>query len=351
MSVISVIMAGGVGSRFFPLSTDKKPKQFLNLFSDNPMISDTFERILPIIPKEDILISTNSNFVPLVLDAIPDAKESQCVKEPCGRNTAPALGLIALLASKKAKDCVVVSLHSDHHITKESKFLSVIQSAIEVAKDKNIVTLGIEPSYPETGYGYIQANQTTLNEFGKHDYHKVNAFKEKPDLETAKSYIKSGNYYWNSGMFIFRADHMLEEMKTHCNELYQGLMNLEQYIGDLDSPEFIKAYSNLTKISIDVAVMERSQDVSVIPCEIGWSDVGSYLSLHKLKDKDKNQNALIGDNPLQTIDASNNLIVSEFAGKRIGILSVKDLMIIDSKDFLLIGDINSSQLVKEFIED
>ncbi|PCJ20383.1 MAG: mannose-1-phosphate guanylyltransferase [Candidatus Cloacimonadota bacterium] len=348
MSIISVIMAGGVGSRFFPLSTEKKPKQFLSLFSKNPMISDTYERILPIIPKEDILISTNSDFVPLVLDAIDGVKASQCVKEPCGRNTAPALGLIALLASKRAKDCVVVSLHSDHHIIKEAKFLSVIQSAIEIAKTKNIVTLGIEPSYPETGYGYIQADKKTFNSPGKHKFHTVGAFKEKPDIDTAQKYIDSGNYFWNSGMFIFRADHMLEEMKTHCFELYQGLMELDKYTDDLDSAEFIECYKNLPSISIDVAVMENSKNVNVIPCEIGWSDVGSYLSLHKLKDKDENQNVLIGDNPFKSIDSSNNLIVSEFAGKKIGILSVKDLMIIDSKDFLLIGNINSSQLVKEF---
>ncbi|MCJ8345286.1 sugar phosphate nucleotidyltransferase, partial [bacterium] len=294
-------------------------------------------------------ISTNSNFVPLVLEAIDGISSSQCVKEPCGRNTGPALGLIALLACKRAKDCIVVSLHSDHHITKESKFLSVIQSAIEIAKNKRIVTLGIEPSYPETGYGYIQAKQETLHSPGKHKFHEVSAFKEKPDLQTAKEYIQSGNYFWNSGMFIFRADHMLEEMKTHCPDLHAGLMKLDQYIDDLDSPEFIQTYESLPNIAIDVAVLERSKDVSVIPCEIGWSDVGSYLSLHKLKNKDQDQNVLIGDNPFQAINASNNLIVSEFAGKKIGILSVKDLMIIDSKDFLLIGDINSSQLVKEFI--
>ena len=345
MSVFGVIMAGGIGSRFYPMSTNQKPKQFLSLFSEKSMIRETFERVLPLVDQNKILISSNTNFEKLVKESLPEVLDENLLMEPVGRNTAPALGLVSLTALKRDPEAIIVSLHSDHYIKKEARFLSVLKDAIKLAEEGRIVTLGITPTYPETGYGYILRGKA--HQAFDFEAYEVEKFVEKPDLETAKSYLDTGNYTWNAGMFVFKAQQLMDEMSIHCPELYEGLMELNSKI---DTPEFDEVYSQLKSIAIDVAVMEKSSNVSMIPCDVGWSDVGSFYSLFQVHQGDKNQNVKLShDFSLLSVDSSGNLAFSE-SSKSIALVGVSDLMVIDTEECLLVGKLDQAQDVKKILD-
>ncbi len=345
MSVFAVIMAGGVGSRFYPMSTDQKPKQFLSLFSQKSMIRETYERILPMVDDEHIMVSTNSSFKSLVRESLSDIPINNLLMEPVGRNTAPAIGLAAVTALSRDPEAIVISLHSDHYIKKESRFLKILQRGVSLARTGRIVTLGITPTYPETGYGYISRGRQHQG----HDFeaYEVQSFVEKPDLAKAKSYLESGNYSWNAGMFIFKAQKIIDEISIHCPELYEGLMELNSKIG---TSKFNEAYSKLPTIAIDVAVMEKSSIVSMIPCDVGWSDVGSFYSLFKVHKGDENNNVRLSqDFTLFSIDSHGNLTSTENS-KSIALVGVSDLMVIDTSECLLVGRLEQAQDVKKILD-
>ncbi len=345
MSVFTVIMAGGVGSRFYPMSTNKKPKQFLSLFSQKTMIRETFDRVLPIVDQDKILISSNFNFEKLVKESLPEIPNKNLLMEPVGRNTGPALGLAALVALKRDPEALIVSLHSDHYIKKESRFLTVLQNGIRLAKKGRIVTLGITPTYPETGYGYIHRGK--VHEGFEFEAFEVKKFVEKPDLDTAKSYLDTGNYAWNAGMFIFKAQQLIDEMSIHCPELHKGLMELNSKI---DTPDFGKVYSQLESIAIDVAVMEKSSQISMIPCDVGWSDVGSFYSLFQVHDGDENKNVKLSEDfSLFVVDSYGNLTSTEDS-KSIALVGVSDLMVVDTAECLLVGRLDQAQDVKKILD-
>tara|TARA_B100000674_G_scaffold499357_1_gene544430 strand:- start:3776 stop:4831 length:1056 start_codon:yes stop_codon:yes gene_type:complete len=345
MSVFAVIMAGGVGSRFYPMSTDQKPKQFLSLFSEKSMIRETFERILPMVDYAQIMISSNLSFESLVRESLPEVPENNLLMEPVGRNTAPAIGLVALAALRRDPEAIIVSLHSDHFIKKESRFLKILQRGVSLAQKGKIVTLGITPTYPETGYGYIlRGKQEQDCDF---EAYEVQKFVEKPNLEKAKSYLETGNYSWNAGMFIFKAQQLIDEILTYCPELHKGLMELNSKIG---TPEFNEIYSKLPSIAIDVAVMEKSLNISVIPCDVGWSDVGSFYSLFKVHDGDENNNVKLNqDYTLFAVDSHGNLTSTE-TSKSIALVGVSDLMVVDTAECLLVGRLDQAQDVKKILE-
>ena len=345
MSVFTVIMAGGVGSRFYPMSTNKKPKQFLSLFSKKTMIRETFERVLPIVDQDKIMISSNSNFEELVKGSLPEISNKNLLMEPVGRNTGPALGLAALVALKRDPEALIVSLHSDHYIKKESRFLTVLQNGIKLAKKGRIVTLGITPTYPETGYGYIRKGK--VHEGFEFEAFEVKKFVEKPDLDTAKSYLDTGNYAWNAGMFIFKAQQLIDEMSIHCPELHEGLMELNSKI---NTPDFDKVYSQLQSVAIDVAVMEKSSQISMIPCDVGWSDVGSFYSLFQVHDGDENKNVKLSEDfSLFVVDSYGNLTSTEDS-KSIALVGVSDLMVVDTAECLLVGRLDQAQDVKKILD-
>ena len=345
MSVFTVIMAGGVGSRFYPMSTNKKPKQFLSLFSQKTMIRETFDRVLPIVDQDKIMISSNFNFEKLVKESLPEIPNKNLLMEPVGRNTGPALGLAALVALKRDPEALIVSLHSDHYIKKESRFLTVLQNGISLAKKGRIVTLGITPTYPETGYGYIQRGK--VHKGFEFEAFEVKKFVEKPDLDTAKSYLDTGNYAWNAGMFIFKAQQLIDEMSIHCPELHKGLMELNSKI---DTPDFDKVYSQLQSIAIDVAVMEKSSQISMIPCDVGWSDVGSFYSLFQVHDGDENKNVKLSEDfSLFVVDSYGNLTSTEDS-KSIALVGVSDLMVVDTAECLLVGRLDQAQDVKKILD-
>jgi len=348
---LAVILAGGSGTRFYPLSTEDHPKQFLDLNSGGSMLLQTFERILPIFNREDIFVSSNIRFKDKVHEFLPALTQGGGVWEPAPRNTAPCLGLMSLMAARKDPDTVIVSLHSDHIIAKEARFLTLVKAGIEAASRGEIITLGIKPGYPETGYGYIQADLDRQDSSVSEPCYFVDSFHEKPDMERAKTYVESREFFWNAGMFIFQAGVMLEEMRLHSPKLYQGLKRLESELHDSSSEQFRQLFCELPSISIDVAVMERTKRIRVLPADIGWNDVGSYLSLFELWGKDSDGNAWSRDPKFTqaATSAKNNLIIQKNEGKRTALLGVEDLMVVDTPDCLMVGRLESSQDVKTLI--
>ncbi len=345
-----VILAGGVGTRFWPLSTPENPKQFLPLFSESPMIVETLERVRPIIEPKDVYISTSAAHAPLIAEKLSSIPAANLLLEPCGRNTAPALGLVCLKLLMDDPEAVVVSLHSDHLIRRESKFLLTIQAAVEFARQNKIITLGIEPNSPETGYGYIEAgDQISFLEFHGFRPHHVAQFKEKPDFMTAQKYVESGKFFWNAGMFIFRADFMLEQYRRLAPDIYEGLMQLKPHMNDMNSEGFCRAFEALPSAPVDTAILEKSSDVLVIPCDIGWSDVGSYASLWELASKGEKGNACIGGFSFREYKSRNNLVVCHNSDREIALLGVKGLMVVDTGDTLLVGGLDECQDVKHLI--
>lgn len=347
MKSVAVILAGGQGTRFFPLSNEDHPKQFLDLLGGGPLITQTFERVLPIFAPEQIYVSTNKRYQSKIREHLPRLVPEQCICEPVGRNTAPALGLLSLIIAQKDPSTVIVSLHSDHVIRKESRFLMVLKRAVEVANTGRIVTLGIEPEYPETGYGYIQATRDPLPLISPIPVYKVEAFHEKPDVSTAQEYLAEENYFWNAGLFIFQAGTMLAQLKKHSPDLYEGLMNLKPHLNEMDGDSFQTLYANLPSVPVDVAVMEKSELLVVIPCDIGWSDIGSYLAVYELGKKDQNENVLLEmQGSLHLEKAFSNLIIQKNPDKGIGLVCVQDLMIVDTPNYLMVGSLKNSQLVQ-----
>jgi mannose-1-phosphate guanylyltransferase len=330
----NIILCGGNGTRLWPISRTLMPKQFVKLFSDKSLFQLTVERNSKVCKSQFIVSNAEQYF--LALDQLDELKKTnnKYLLEPVGRNTAPA---IALACMELSYDEIVLVTPSDHLIKDEKEYEKVLKKAKEFAKDNKLVTFGITPTFAETGFGYIE----TVNEFD------VKAFHEKPDFDTATSYLKAGNYYWNSGMFCFKAGVFLDELEKYSAEIYN---------------QCVKAFSNASKDdiirikhddmiaipedSIDYAVMEKSDIVKVIPSNISWSDVGSFDALFEELPKDKNGNTK-NDNHI-SIDSKNNLVYGE--QRKIATVDVEDLIIIDTGDALLISKKGSSQKVKKVVE-
>lgn len=341
----AVIMAGGIGSRFWPQSTESKPKQFLKLFGEKTMIQMTYDRMNRIIPSENIFIVTNNRYVDLVKEQLPNIKDINIITEPCSKNTAPCILLSTLYIKNLYNEANIVCVSSDSYIGNEDKFLKIIDKANEfINKEKKaIVTLGITPTRPETGYGYIKYEKGDITP------NKVIKFVEKPDLALAMKYLESREYLWNAGMFIFNSSSMLEELKEFLPNEYNLLKDLPSKDSDKYTKFLEKNYEKCNKISIDYAVMEKSTNVYAIPSDIGWDDVGSWKALERYTKKDSSGNIVKGDAKL--IDSHNNIIYGQ--GKKIIFVNMNDLFCIDSDDAIIIGkkeDLNSVHLLKEEIK-
>lgn len=338
-----VIMAGGIGSRFWPQSTPEKPKQFLKLLGDKTMIQMTFDRMKKLVPSENIFIVTNSRYVDLVKEQLPEIKDINIITEPCSRNTAPCILLSALYIKNLYKESNVICVSSDSHIANEDRFIEIIKEANEfINKEKNaIVTLGITPTRPETGYGYIKYEK------GDSVPNKVIKFVEKPNLEVAKEYLASKEYLWNAGMFIFNSSSMLKELKEFLPDDYELLKDLPS-ITDKKYNKFLETnYEKCNKISIDYAVMEKSPNVYAIPSDIGWDDVGSWKALERYTDKDSCGNVIKGDSTM--INSHDNVIYGH--GKKIVLINVNDLYCIDSDEVIIIGQKEELNNINQYKEE
>lgn len=338
----ALIMAGGIGSRFWPQSTPEKPKQFLKLISDKTMIQMTFERINKLIPSDNIFIVTNEKYVDLVKEQIPNIKDINIITEPCSRNTAPCILLSSIYIKNLLGEANIVCVASDSYIQKEDVFLNKINCANEfISKDKNaIVTLGITPTRPETGYGYIkyEKNVDIPN--------KVIKFVEKPNIEQAKEYLDSKEYLWNAGMFIFNNISMINEIKNNISEDYNLLKDLPK-IEDENYKLYLNAnYEKCNKISIDYAVMEKSPNVYTIPSDIGWDDVGTWESLERYIEKDEQGNVVKGSK-IELSNSKNCIVYGD--NKRIILIDVEDLFVTEGKDSIIVCKKNVIDKVKKFM--
>lgn len=345
----ALIMAGGRGERFWPKSRKNLPKQFLSLTSDGKtMIQLTVERISPVVSLENIYISTNTSYKKLVMEQLPGIPEENILCEPVGRNTAPCIGLAAVNIRKKLGDAIMMILPSDHLIKNNVMFLDVLRDAATAAEENtNLVTIGITPSYPETGYGYIQFDSQNLKECSSRAYKVVN-FKEKPDLSTAKEYVASGDYLWNSGMFIWKVSSILSNMENLMPAMYDGLKKIESSIGTHDQEQVLESeFINFKSESIDYGIMEHAKDIYIIPGAFGWDDVGSWLALERINSTNEFGNVVNGN--VISIDTKNSIIHGN--EKLIATVGLKDIIIIDTEDALLICDKDSTQDIKKVIEN
>lgn len=352
-NIFGVILAGGSGSRLWPLSREMYPKQLLKLTGENSLFQSTFLRLTEVITAKNIITITNDLHLAEMkkqLAEIDSTEEYTAIGEPCGRNTAPAIGLAALLIQNnladKNSDPVIFVTPSDHLIQNNEAFTDAVKEGIKLAENGYIVTFGIKPLKPETGYGYIKTNKELrlpCQPFGlpRNDNfvgYKVDEFKEKPDLETAKKYLEAGNYFWNSGIFMFKASTILAEMQTHVPEVLAGLNKLDLTNSFIEK----EAYQAIPSISIDYAVMEKSDKIALIPVDCGWNDLGSWESIYDVMDKDVNNNYIKGN--VIAVDTQDSYIYS--SSRLISTIGVKNLVIIETKDAVLICDKSKTQDVK-----
>lgn len=340
----ALIMAGGKGTRFWPLSTEDKPKQFLKLIGDKTMIQMTVERILPIIPMDRIYICTGERYVDLIKEQVPNLSVENIIIEPEGRNTAPCITLSSLVIKRKYKDATMVVLPSDHLIENEDKFRDIILKANKYldTNNKAIVTLGMSPTRPETGYGYIKYDNNTNMEMLK-----VDRFVEKPDKETAEKYLKEGNYLWNGGMFLWKVNTILSEVKKYIPNMYEVLSEIEN-VSDENLQEVINSnYSKTDEISIDYAVLEKSSDIYVVKSDIGWDDIGTWMAMERYREKDNYEN--IYDENTISIDSRNSLVIGN-SDKQVIMIGVDNIATIVSDDGIYIVKKSLLENIKDFKE-
>ena len=337
-----LILAGGRGTRFWPKSRKNYPKQFLSLTGDGKtMIQITVERLLPLVQLEDIYISTNKDYRDIVKQQLPNLPEENILCEPVGKNTAPCIGLGAVHISKKYDDAIMMVLTSDHAIKMPDIFLDTLSKGCEVAAHgKNIVTIGITPNYPETGYGYIKYDKAEKII----DSYKVDSFKEKPDLETAKQYLATGEYLWNAGEFIWKVSTILNNMQMYIPDTYTKLMEIKNAIGtDHYDDVLFEKFSSMNKESIDYAILENASDIFVSPGNYGWDDVGSWLAVERLQPKNEEGNVIDGD--VICINTKNSII--QGGSKLIATVGIDDLVIVDTPDALLVASKEHCGEIKE----
>jgi mannose-1-phosphate guanylyltransferase len=345
----AVIMAGGVGSRFWPKSRLKCPKQFLKLIGEKTMLQSTVDRILPLIPMERILVITNADYTDLVIEQLPGIPPQNVIGEPIGRNTAPCIALAAIVAEQMDPDPTMIVLPSDHYIRDENEFRRVLAAAARKATDENVlITVGIRPNRPETGYGYIQVNENNGSD-ETDEFCVVKTFAEKPDLQTAINFIASGDFYWNSGMFIWKSSTILSELQKHLPEIHREVQKVRSHVG---GEGFIKSlqdyYRSCMSISIDYGVMEKAGAVHVIPAEFGWNDVGSWLAVYELEDKGTEGNVIRA--PVTHLENCQNCYVVSGSDKLIAMVGLQGFAYVETDDAVLICRLEESQEVKKLFE-
>lgn len=346
-----VIMAGGVGSRFWPMSRTAFPKQFIDVLDmGRTLIQMTFDRVSKVLPVKNIFIVTNDSYKDLVLQQLPEVEPDQVLCEPSRRNTAPCIAYANYRIKEKNENAVVVVAPSDHIILNEDEFVRDIKTALQAAENNDwLITLGIVPSRPDTGYGYIQFKDKVV--YPEEDrLKKVKTFTEKPSLEIAKSFIASGDFLWNSGMFVWSLKSIMKAFDEYLSDVD---VLFQKGIGKYNTPEedkFIKAtYAICKNISIDYGVMERAQNVYVLSVDFGWSDLGTWGSLYANREKDENQNAIMGDNVM--VYDTKNCIVNISNKKLVVLQGLDDYIVVENDGALLICRKQDEQQIRQIVND
>lgn len=343
MNIYGVIMAGGGGTRFWPASRRETPKQLLNLTGKDIMVNETIKRVQQVVKPENTFIVTNARQEEQMAEVTSGlVKPEHILAEPTSRNTAACIGYAAFELVKKYGDGIMCIFPSDHYIKEEKEFAMVLESAIEAAQQGNrLVTIGICPSFPATGYGYIK------HEGGTQIVKKVSEFVEKPDYETAKAYLESGEYSWNSGMFVWKASTILKSFERYLPRVYECLEKIADAIGSEREREVIEdIYPQIPSISIDYGIMERAQNVVMLNGNFGWNDVGSWDMLEVLNKPDEQGNVLKGEQV--NIETKNCICVSN--GRLVATVGVEDLIIVDTQDAVLVCGKAQAQQVKEIVQ-
>jgi mannose-1-phosphate guanylyltransferase len=340
-------MAGGIGSRFWPASKTTHPKQFIDILgTGETLIQQTFNRVKALCPPENIFVVTNALYEQLTLDQLPEIKPEHVICEPDRRNTAPCIAYANFKIRKINPEATILVTPADHLILKTEAYTDTLQKALkQAASNDTLLTVGIAPSRPDTGYGYIQYDAVSPG-----DFKKVNQFTEKPDLETAKKFVASGNYAWNSGMFIWSLNSIMTAMKNHLPEVHEAFDAIDPQINTTEEQDVIKSvYAGCPDISIDYGIMEKAENVSVISADLGWSDLGTWGSLYTHMELDENKNAVVSGKAM-LYNASGN-IVRLTSGKLAMIQGLDNYIVVETEQELLICKKEDEQLIKTMVND
>jgi mannose-1-phosphate guanylyltransferase len=347
-----VIMAGGIGSRFWPLSRTKKPKQFLDILGvGKTLLQQTFERLKKVFPVDNIFIVTNEDYGNLVLKQLPEIKEHQVLLEPMRRNTAPCIAYANMKIQLEDPNAIIMVAPSDHIILKETEFLDVVRKGLVfVSENDSLLTLGIQPNRPETGYGYIQVNGDKNKIDLNSSIRKVKTFTEKPNLEMAEVFLKSGDFFWNSGMFFWSLKSIMGAFEMYLPEVHNLFKEGMEFYNTPQEAEFIsRTYPNCRNISLDYGIMEKAENVYVLCSDFGWSDLGTWGSLYDILNKSPENNTISGSNVFAY--NTQNCIINVPENKLTVIQGLDDYIIVESDNILLICRKQDEQKIKNFVND
>jgi mannose-1-phosphate guanylyltransferase len=345
-SLYFVVMAGGRGTRFWPRSRTKLPKQLLNIIGSKTILEQTIDRLLPITDWEHIFVVTEITQAEAVQELLPDLVKDHLIVEPLGKNTAPCIGLAALILGRIDPAATMVILPSDHTMARIETFQETLLTAVQAAQEGDyLITLGITPTSPETGYGYLEKGRE-IKKIKGHPVWEVEAFHEKPDRPRAEAMVKTGKFFWNSGLFIWTVSAILNRMSLLTPEMYDEIRKLEPFLDQPGWPEALRrGYEKMENISIDYAVMERAEGVLMLEGNFGWNDVGSWEAVYQLDPKDENGNTFNG--PTLVLDSQGCLVYSP--QKTVALIGMKDLIVVDTPDALLICPRERAQEVKKIV--
>lgn len=345
----AVIMAGGVGSRLWPRSRNETPKQFLDLLGSHTLLQETVDRILPLIPLERLLVVTGADHADAVRSQVPDLPSENLILEPGPRNTAPCIGLAAVVLQQRDPAAIMAVFPADHAIARAEAFRQAISAAGRLADEGYLVTLGIAPNQPHVGYGYIQRGEPLSNE-GALPAYRVRRFAEKPDPATAQAFVESGEYYWNAGIFIWQAARILAEIKGLLPDLDAELSRVGAAWGSGRQNDVLsEAWNRVPRISIDYGVMEKAAQVAVLPVDIGWDDVGNWTALAELAEGDGQGNAVHGSGRHLLLDSSDSYVYTS-TGRLVAAVGLEGWIVVDTPDALLICPKDRAQAVRQIVE-
>ena len=345
--VYTVIMAGGRGTRFWPRSRTRRPKQLLDIIGPKTILEQTIDRVLPLTDWDHILVVTEISQAEAIRKLLPDLRDRHLLVEPLGKNTAPCIGLAAMILSKWEPQASMAVLPADHYISRPEEFLKTLTAALQVSREGDyLITLGIKPTAPETGYGYLEQGEK-IRELQGREVRQVKAFHEKPNREKALAMLKAGTFFWNSGMFIWSVASVLKKMAQFTPDLYRELADLEKAFNRPVWDRALRAaYERMENISIDYALMERADNVVMLEGDFGWNDVGSWEAVYQLEEKDAQENYFKGK--VYTIDSRGCLVHSP--DKIVALVGVQDLVVVHTADAILICPRERSQEVKKIVE-
>ena len=342
MERIAVLMAGGKGRRFWPMSTDERPKQFLPIISEKSMLRETAERVLPLVSWENLYVVAVKGMEEKIKEHLPELPEENLVLEPFGRNTAACVLYSIAIIKRKKKEAVTAFLPADHYIRKEDRFREVLEAAFKMAQEK-VITFGIPPEFPETGYGYIKFDKSKPSQLDSVRYYPASGFVEKPDPERARKMLEEGGYFWNSGIFVWSTKIFLQYLAKFSETFYKYYMELNRALEGEGSVEAV--YSRIEELPIDKAFMEKLPEFYVVEADFGWSDVGSWRAVWEILEKDADGNAVKGKAWFS--HARRNLVI---ARKPVAVVGLEDVVVVEAEDALLVMRKDASSLLKALVE-